>query len=207
MSYLLQLDKTILLLINMDWTNSIFNLLMPWITHLGDPSVVWIWIFSIGLLKVKRFAIPVKTTLSNMQKYKSYLQIGLYSCLFLSLIYATNAGIYLGLKHLVGRPRPFEQQHVMLRVNASDLTSKGSFPSGHAANAFMVAAFLGACIKRKRIVFYGIAGLIALSRVYLGIHFPSDILMGAFVGWGITRLMLSSQWLNNRITRQKMLLE
>jgi undecaprenyl-diphosphatase len=118
------------------------------------------------------------------------MKVVLYFCLFLSLVYAINAGIYLSIKQIVSRPRPFTKQYVISRVNASDLISKGSFPSGHATNAFMVAAFLGACIKRKRFVFYGIAGLVALSRVYLGVHFPSDVLMGGFLGWSITQLML-----------------
>jgi undecaprenyl-diphosphatase len=182
---------------------------MPWITHLGDPSIVWIWIIGMGLLRVKQFARPTKTTLSNIQKYKLYMQVGLFFCIFLALIYGVTAGVYNGLKHLVNRPRPFEQQHVMLRVSsstASDLSKNGSFPSGHASNAFMVAAFLSACIKRKPFVFYGFAGLVALSRIYLGVHFPSDVFMGAFLGWGITRLMLSSQWLKNRITREKIFL-
>lgn len=152
-NYLLQLDRSILIMINMDWTNSIFNLIMPWITRLANPSVVWIWIVTIGLIEVKQFAIPVKTTLSNRLKYKLFMQAGLYFCLFLALIYGINAGMYIGLKHLVSRPRPFEQQNVMLRVNASDLSSKGSFPSGHASNAFMVAAFFGACIKKNALLF------------------------------------------------------
>jgi undecaprenyl-diphosphatase len=193
MNYLLQLDRSILVTINTDWTNSVFDIILPWIAHLADPSIVLLWIVSIGLLKVKQFAIAGKSTLSNLQKYKLYGQVVLCSCLFLSLIYAINAGLYLGIKQIVGRPRPFAQQHVMLRVNASDLISKGSFPSGHATNAFMVAAFFGACIKRKRFVFYGIAGLVALSRVYMGVHFPSDVLMGGFLGWSITQLMLFAE--------------
>lgn len=138
MNYLLQLDRAILIMINTDWTNSIFDLIMPWITHLADASSVWIWIVTLGLLKVEQFAIPGKSALSYMRKYKLYMQVVLYFCLFLALIYGINAGIYVGIKHLVGRPRPFAQHHVMLRVYASDLISKGSFPSGHAANAFML---------------------------------------------------------------------
>jgi len=206
MNFILQLDRSILAMINTDWANSFFDLIMPWITHLADIGVVWIWIVIIGLLKIKQFAIPEKFALSNMQKYKLYMQAVLYFCLFLSLIYGINAGIFFGIKQLVGRPRPFAQQHVILRVNVYDLISKGSFPSGHATNAFMVAAFFGTCIKRKRIVLYGIACLIALSRVYIGVHFPSDVLMGGFLGWSITQLMLSNQRFENKITRQKKLL-
>jgi undecaprenyl-diphosphatase len=193
MNYLIQLDRYIFFTINTDWTNSVFDMIMPWITRLADPGIVWLWIVSIGLLKVKQFAVPGKSTLSNLQRYKLYMRVVLYFCLFLSLIYAINAGINLGIKQIVSRQRPFAQQHVMLRVKASDLISKGSFPSGHATNAFMVAAFWGACIKKKHYVFYGIACLVALSRVYMGVHFPSDVFIGGFLGWSITQLMLFAE--------------
>ncbi len=73
MNYLLQLDRSLFITINTDWTNSVFDMIMPWITHLADPSIVWLWIISIGLLKVKQFAIPGKSTLSN---YKIKSSVG-----------------------------------------------------------------------------------------------------------------------------------
>jgi undecaprenyl-diphosphatase len=206
MTYLLQFDRAVFIWINADWTNALFDLIMPWITHLGDPKIVGVWIVGIGLLRVKQFAYPAETDLSSRQKFKLYLQVGLFFCLFLVLIYGVSAGVCNSLKYLFDRPRPFEQQHVMLRVSAgiaSGLSENGSFPSGHTSNAFMVAAFLAECIPGRRYVFYGMAIIVALSRIYLGVHFPGDVLFGAFLGWSIARSMLSFQWLRNRITREK----
>jgi undecaprenyl-diphosphatase len=95
----------------------------------------------------------------------------------------------------------------MLRVSstiASNLLNDGSFPSGHATNAFMVAALLAERVRRKRFAFYGLATLIALSRIYLGVHYPSDVVMGGCLGLTTTWLMLSFRPLRNKITRENL---
>jgi undecaprenyl-diphosphatase len=65
-----------------------------------------------------------------------------------------------------------------------------SFPSNHAANCFAAAAVLSWYFRRWRALFYTLAGAIAISRVALGVHYPSDVLAGAilgyFVGWLVT---------------------
>jgi undecaprenyl-diphosphatase len=60
-----------------------------------------------------------------------------------------------------------------------------SFPSGHAATAFAAAALVGAFYPRLRIPLYGVAVLVALSRVYLGVHFWLDIAAGAVIGLAV----------------------
>ncbi|MBI4536462.1 MAG: phosphatase PAP2 family protein [candidate division NC10 bacterium] len=57
-----------------------------------------------------------------------------------------------------------------------------SFPSGHATTAFAAAAFLALWRPRLAIPAFLLAALVALSRVYLGAHFPSDVLAGALLG-------------------------
>ena len=71
-----------------------------------------------------------------------------------------------------------------------------SFPSGHATTAFAAAAVVGALYPRLRIPVYGLAALVGLSRVYLGVHYTLDVLAGAALGialglgvvWAIRRL-------------------
>ena len=79
------------------------------------------------------------------------------------------------LKHVVGRPRP--DLAVLLPQPDSS-----SFPSGHAASSFACAVVLGALLPAWRVPLYLLAALIAGSRVYVGAHYPLDILGGALCG-------------------------
>jgi undecaprenyl-diphosphatase len=81
-----------------------------------------------------------------------------------------------GLKSAIGRARPDVDALV-----GRPLTS--SFPSGHAASSFACATVLGAFAPSLRVPLYVLAALIACSRVYVGVHYPVDVLAGAF--WGV----------------------
>jgi undecaprenyl-diphosphatase len=202
-----QLDNAVFVWINTDWSNSIFDLIMPWITHLADTATVWLWIVFTGLLMGRQWAHLIKADQGSRQRRATMRAIGIF-CLYMALIYGVNAGIYSGLKDLFHRSRPFLQQTVVLRVSAatvSDLSNDGSFPSGHAC-AFMIAALLAEWFRRKRYVFYSLAVLIALSRIYLGVHYPSDVIMGSCLGLTITWLILFFRPLRNRMTCESLFL-
>jgi len=84
------------------------------------------------------------------------------------------------LKPLIERPRPCHSlEDIRLLVNCG---SGLSFPSSHAVNNFAGAFILTYFYKNLRYVFYTIAILVAYSRVYVGVHYPADILGGAFIG-------------------------
>lgn len=68
-----------------------------------------------------------------------------------------------------------------------------SFPSGHATIAFAMAVILSHKEPRFGWLFYTLAVLIALSRVYLGVHYPLDVFFGALLGWGIGRIIYATQ--------------
>lgn len=83
------------------------------------------------------------------------------------------------LKDLVNRPRPFvthPQIHPLYVVHSS------SFPAGHAATAFAGATVLSYLAPRATPLFAALAMAIGFSRVYVGDHYPSDVLGGAMVG-------------------------
>ena len=79
--------------------------------------------------------------------------------------------VVIGMKHIVRRKRPLE-----------DELGDPSFPSGHTSIAFSMATVLGYQYPKWRIPLYIGAGLVGLSRIYLGRHYASDVLMGAAVG-------------------------
>ncbi len=102
---------------------------------------------------------------------------------FLLLVIGVTDASATGLKGLVGRPRPC---HVLAPVYLLvDCSESFSFPSNHAANIFAFAALLVAYDRKRAPVWVGIAALVAYSRVYLGVHYPSDVVAGAVLGAGI----------------------
>lgn len=101
------------------------------------------------------------------------------------LLAAVAADFLLGevlIKHLAARPRPFRQEEIELIVRAP---SGFSFPSSH-TSVSAAAAFVLAAAKRKLgLVAIPLAAVIAFSRVYLYVHFPSDVLAGAVLGTAV----------------------
>lgn len=112
----------------------------------------------------------------------------------LSLILNTLV-VNVTLKPLVARIRPYEViDSLTLLV---DRQSDFSFPSGHSAAAFAVAVVLLRLLpKRYGVPAMVLAGLIALSRLYVGVHYPTDVLAGMAIGAAAALLScrLMSKW-------------
>jgi undecaprenyl-diphosphatase len=87
--------------------------------------------------------------------------------------------VSFGVKDLVHRTRPFvahPEIHPLYAVHSS------SFPAGHAATAFAGAVLLSYVVPRVSPLFVGLALVIGFSRVYVGVHYPGDVLGGAAIG-------------------------
>jgi len=89
------------------------------------------------------------------------------------------------LKTYLPRQRPFV--HRLANVVGVEPID-ASFPSGHTAGSFAAATALSAFYPRQRGILFGLAGAVGLSRVYLGHHFVSDVLVGAGLGAGLGAL-------------------
>ncbi len=91
-----------------------------------------------------------------------------------------SAVMTYGLKNLVNRDRP----------EGPTERSNSSFPSGHATGAFALATVFSHQYPKLSIPLYTAAAGVAVSRIYLGRHYPSDVLAGAAVGFGTAKLTL-----------------
>ncbi|MEM4710711.1 MAG: phosphatase PAP2 family protein [Candidatus Woesearchaeota archaeon] len=83
------------------------------------------------------------------------------------------------MKIFFNRLRPFEEQNIIPLIN----TSLSSFPSGHSMIVFSALPFLIKNFPRQKYYFILIAVLVAFSRYYLFVHYLSDIVAGAFLGY------------------------
>ena len=165
------LDGEILLQIQQHLSTDMLTPLMKFVTFLGNGG--WFWI----LCAVVLLAIP-KT------RKTGYAAV-------LSLIFGVIVTNLL-LKNIVARPRPFAEIEALIPLIAKP--TDFSFPSGHTTASFAVALVMLRMLPKKiGIPAVVLAALVAFSRLYLGVHYPTDVLAGfvvALVGsslavWGV----------------------
>ena len=104
----------------------------------------------------------------------------------LALVLATALAVsisdFLGatLKELIARDRPC---HVLSHIkDIANCSNSFSFPSNHAVNSFTFATIVSLAYKNLTFLLYVSALLIGYSRIYLGVHYPTDVLSGALLG-------------------------
>lgn len=117
------------------------------------------------------------------------------SSVLCALSEATSVAFTFGIKMLVKRPRPFVVLKDVKR-NKDDLsfTDPYSFPSGHTSTAFSIATSLTLRYPDKPFLITGLyfySTVIALGRIYLGVHYPTDVLGGMLIGAGSAVLIHS----------------
>lgn len=104
------------------------------------------------------------------------------------LAFAIEIPLFIGLKNILRRDRPWLRLKFKPVIKPAD---RFSFPSGHATAAFLFAALVIASFPVWAPLFYGWATLVAISRVALGVHYPSDVIAGAILGTSIATLVVA----------------
>lgn len=158
MDAVLKFDFFILDLIRNNLTCGFFDGLMVFFTKLGDGGIVWIALTVICLISDK------------------YRKVG--AAMAVSLAIALLAGV-MGLKELVARPRPFQLKDVYLLIPEP---AGFSFPSGHTMVSFAAAFSVWLTHRKEGALTLIVAALIGFSRIYLYVHFLTDVLAGAVLG-------------------------
>lgn len=137
-----------------------------------------VFIFITNSAAVIAFGVPLILLLIATQKKNPGLR---REALMILIPVALSAIVANVLKYVFDTPRPFE---VYSFIHKLSVGGSPSFPSGHTADAFSFAVAM-ALVYRKWFIIFPLliwASLVGYSRMYLGVHFPSDVLGGAFIG-------------------------
>lgn len=102
-------------------------------------------------------------------------------------ILLAHVTVDFALKPYIARGRPFEAVRDVRVVGARSTTY--SFPSGHAASAVAGAFVITLMLPRVRALLWALAALIAISRIYVGAHYPLDVAVGAAIGAAVGTLV------------------
>lgn len=178
LSGILSQNTVIFYMINHGMDNNTLDFLMPLITNFGS---IIAWAVICGLLFI-----------FGGQKGRKVAVLGL------AALFVSNVVVYL-LKFMIAEPRPFlALPNVDLLVSENETYS---FPSGHTASSFAAAMVIG---LKYRLNFRGksyrliyplltFAGVIGFSRIYVGVHYPLDVVFGAIVGILSALLVLKTE--------------
>ena len=164
-----KVDNTILRWINVKFRNKTFDKIMPIITSAGNLGIIWI-VISVLLITKKDYRVLGQTIL-------------------IALVITTIIGEGI-IKNIVKRKRPFYGDDDKELLISRPITY--SFPSGHTASSFAVATVFIKTDNAASLEIILLACLIAFSRIYLGVHYPSDVIGGGIIGTlcGLITVML-----------------
>ena len=159
MQLIQSIDNTILLFIQDYLRCGFTNAIMIFFSTIGTAGLIWI------------------TAGVAMAITKKYRRTGILLLICLAATWLLND---LVVKNLIQRPRPYlalSELKVLV-----PLRTDFSFPSGHTSTSFACAFVVTRVNGRRWVWAYLVAAMIALSRLFVGIHYPSDVLAGAVFG-------------------------
>ncbi|MBW2999862.1 phosphatase PAP2 family protein [Candidatus Woesearchaeota archaeon] len=159
-------DKEVLLFITNNRITFLNDIIVGF-THIMTTFIILIVITSIFLWRKKK------------EEYIIPLILGFFIAV----------GISIGLKYIIMRPRPFIELAITPLVGARF----PSFPSLHAASAFTAVAILDKEFPRLKWAWIIIAVLVCFSRMYVGVHYLSDLIAGGLLGYLLGLLIIKSE--------------
>lgn len=183
MSLLYTVDRGVFLFLNRTLSNPVFDFVMPYITESDywriPILVIWLALMIFGGKKGRIVALLVLIIITLSDQVSSSV-----------------------IKSWVRRVRPcFEVDGVRLLIRQS---RSFSFPSSHASNMSAMATLFSVKYPRFKTIFISMAVLVAFSRIYVGVHYPSDILGGAVLGISCAvAVLFIERWFSNLLNRRK----
>lgn len=163
MSWLQELDESLFRFVNHTLSNPLFDVVMPWLSGNGVVTLLAIVAVIIFAWRGKSRAVLCLVLMG--------LAIGV-----------TDGLVCNTLKHAIARARPcavLENVHLLVGCGAN-----GSMPSSHAGNSFAAAMVAFLFYRRSARFMFPLAAAVAFSRIANGVHYPSDVLVGAILGMG-----------------------
>lgn len=169
---IIKIDKKIFTFFNSSIANPVFDIFFPIITN----QDIWIIPILLGII-ILSIKGGTKGRIASI-------------VLIIGVILADYSSAQI-IKPYFQRLRPSHDILDQIRL----LVPKGGrygFVSSHAANMYVSATILGYFYSKQKRLFFTIASLVAFSRVYVGVHYPADIVFGGFLGYGLGWITITS---------------
>ena len=167
-----------------------------WLNNLGNESFDWFWmIMTNKLFNFFVYSIALIYILKKIKIKSLVLMI-----LFLSILILISDQTSNLFKNFFERLRPCHDEQISsyMRLVKDSCGGFYSFFSAHASNSFSLASFFFfvyyKIIQRKIILFFVLASLVSYSRVYIGVHYPLDIITGSIFGF-VSGFILFKFWI------------
>lgn len=201
---ILNLDRDVFVAINSDLSNSVLDNVMPIWTELHKEPVFWAILGAFILFQILRPVLrKTAEKRQDPQSYRHSVKLKTKRWLMGVVMVAASMGLadlvaYRGVKIWVERPRP-EAAGVPVELRTHS-HSGWSFPSNHAANNFALARTVQLLAPAWTLPAYAFAGSVAFSRVYVGVHYPLDVIVGGLIGFlGASLVVFLTRKLQQRL--------